>query len=1048
MSQSALAATLPSPSIQATRSRLSSRVRVGLAVLFFLSGATGLVYQLLWVRVLYQAFGSTVQSVTTVVAAYMGGLGLGAWLIGRWADRHPRPAALYGWLEVAIGVFGVASPLVLALSHQAWIAAAQGLSLGPTASIALRFGLAALVLFIPTTLMGATLPVLTRAVSDGEGGALKHELGKLYGLNTLGAVAGTMAAGFFLIEHVGIRYSLWLTAFTNVGLGIAAVGLARGFNPLAPAPRSVAPLAKSAAAANPLRRVALILLAVTAFVALLNEIAWTRVLVMVIGGSTYAFTLVLGVFLLGIGVGSAVVARRSGAFANTAAAAAAAQGLTAAGAALLIGLTSLLPSYIIKIFGIPGLQAPGRLALFGLAIGAVVLLPSVGMGMTFPLLAELASGGRRSSGRAGDVGRAYAVNTVGSILGAVLTGFVLVVTLGTDLTLRAGVALNAIAALMLAFLAARGVPEGSAEHRRLRIPLLLATGLGCLGVAAVMVMPRWNTEEMDIAPAIYGRDLRTPKAIQQFLSHTGSRQLAFQEGRNATVSVWESDQSRALAVNGKVDASDVGDMDTQVMLALAPLAARPGATSAFVIGYGAGVTVGTLADAPGMRRVRVAEIEPAVLAMSSFFSHVNGDALARPTVSAVVDDARSALQLEPEKFDIIVSEPSNPWVAGIATLYTPEFLGMARDRLTPGGVFCQWIQLYQLPIPVVAGIVENVRQAFPHVEVWMASPHDILVLGSLQPFVYDDKWLSQLTGPGAPLEERAREWVGMRNPQDHFGRFLLGPRGVRALTARAGLVHTDDRPALEYQAARRFLDDLNTDHTIDSLLLLRDPAEDRGSLAQMARALAVEPEDWHDLPLVETLHAREPANPEWTARMGMHRLARRDTVGAEVLLKSAGQYPAALLTRAMLALARNDASGSRSLLRATLVAGGDTARVHAALALRAARLDRWSEAAEEAGLALRNARVTFSHPFPQDFLDVVLQELAVNGAPDTARKLIAEAGRARPGWAALYELDALAALRLGDCRAAAGRFAALQQFGVRRSDAGALVRNCQRLLQQ
>jgi spermidine synthase len=1028
----------------ATRSVLASNTRLQLGILFFLSGATGLVYQLLWVRVLYQTFGSTIQSVTTVVAAYMGGLGLGAWLLGRFADRHPRPAALYGWLEVAIGVFGISSPLVLAGAHHAWLALAGAASLSPAASITVRFGLAALVLIIPTTLMGGTLPVLTRAFIGGDREALKPELGKLYGLNTLGAVAGTLATGFFLIEYVGIRHTLWLTAALNVLLGGAAVLLARRFPPVPAATPMGSGPASSPSDASALRRVALVLLAATAFAGLLDEIAWTRVLILALGASTYAFTIILAVFLLGIGIGSALVARRSRSPSDTAGSAAVAQGITALAAVLLVAFLSQLPAYIVSVFHIPGLGAVGRLAHMALAVVAFVLPPAIGMGMTFPLLADLAA--PRVGSRASDVGRAYALNTVGSILGAVLTGFVLVTALGTDLTLRVGIVINGLAALTLALLAARGVFEGSPQHKRLRIPLLGATGLGACALAAVVLVPRWGTELMDVAPAIYGRNLKTPDEAKRFLRHAGSRQLAFREGRNATVSVWESYEGRALAVNGKVDASDVGDMDTQIMLGLLPAAARTGAASAFVIGFGSGTTVATLADVPGMRRVRVAEIEPAVLEMSHFFHHVNRDPLSRPTVSAVVDDARSALQLENENFDVIVSEPSNPWVAGIATLYTPEFLRQARARLTPGGVFCQWVQLYELPIQVVAGIASNVQQVFPHVEVWMASPHDILVLGSEKPIAFDRQWLTSLIGPGAPLEEQAREWLAISEPEDFFGKFLLGPRGVAALRERAGPAHTDDRPGLEYEAARRFIDDINTDDTVDSLLLLRNPAESRGSLAQLARALRIEPEEWHDLPFVRELHRRDPANPEWLVRLGQEQLWRRDTAAAESLFIRSGRYPPALQARALLAVKGNKTSKAPRLINAALAAGGDTVQMEAAAARLAAQEEHWTDASKAMARALKQSRVTFAHRVPYDVIEEVLEALTVSGPPDTARMLIADAGLLRPGWSAMYELDALAALRLGDCKAAYGRFLALEQFGVHRPDAPSLLARCRLLL--
>src|SRR5216117_4146419 len=281
---------------------MRSRPALTYGVLFFLSGATGLIYELLWVRVLYQSFGSTIQSVTTVVAAYMGGLGLGAWWLGRAADRAPRPAVLYGWLEIAIGAFGIISPLVLGLAHWIYIGTAGALSLGGAASVALRFGLAALVLMIPTTLMGGTLPVLTRALMGEDRGLLKPSLGRLYGLNTLGAMTGTALAGFFLIEFVGVRASLWATAAINLAIGAAAISFGRDQSVLevghTPAEEN---LHQPPPTSTALHNLALALLALTAFASLLNEIAWTRVLIMIVGGSTYAFTLILLVFLLGIG---------------------------------------------------------------------------------------------------------------------------------------------------------------------------------------------------------------------------------------------------------------------------------------------------------------------------------------------------------------------------------------------------------------------------------------------------------------------------------------------------------------------------------------------------------------------------------------------------------------------------------------------------------------------------------------------------------------------------------------------------------------------------
>src|SRR5688572_3003692 len=616
---------------------MRSRSALAYSFLFFLSGATGLIYELLWVRVLYQSFGSTIQSVTTVVAAYMGGLGLGAWLFGRFVDRSPRPAVLYGWLEIAIAVFGVISPLVLGLAHRIYIGTAGALELGGGASVALRFGLAALVLLIPTTLMGGTLPNLTRAFMGDDRSQLKISLGWLYGLNTLGAVTGTALAGFVLIEYVGVRASLWSTAAINLVIGAVAIWLGRAAAGV-PTPAPTAPPPDAAPPRrDPLRTLAIVLLGLTAFASLLNEIAWTRVLVMIVGGSTYAFTLILLVFLLGIGLGSVLVARRRQPRSDTAASASLAQGITGAGAAALFVFFGLLPSYIIAVVQIPGLGAIARLLLMGLAVGGVVLVPAIGMGMTFPLLTDLTA--REREARGADVGAAYALNTAGSILGAVLTGFVFVVVLGTQATLRLGLVINGLAALALAAYASRGIAEHSTDDRRLRIRVLTGGVLGTLAIVVALAVPGWSTRLIDLGPTIYARQKMSSAARRSFLDHPGVRQLAFREGPNATVSVWEGEAGRSLRVNGKVDASDRGDMDTQIMAGLAPIAARPGASSAFVIGYGSGVTARVIAAAPGMRRVRVVEIEPAVLEMDSLFYRVNGGVLTWPGVQAVVDDA-------------------------------------------------------------------------------------------------------------------------------------------------------------------------------------------------------------------------------------------------------------------------------------------------------------------------------------------------------------------------------------------------------------------------
>ncbi len=1010
-------------------------------VLFFLSGATGLIYELLWVRVLYQSFGSTIQSVATVVAAYMGGLGLGAWLLGRVADRSQRPAVLYGRLEIAIGVFGILSPLVLGLAHWVYIGTAGALALGGGASVALRFGLAALVLLIPTTLMGGTLPVLTRALMGDDRGLLKPSLGRLYGLNTLGAMIGTALAGFLLIELAGVRASLWATAATNLAIGAAAIALGRERSSADPG-RKPGEDQDKPTARDQLTKVALVLLGLTAFASLLDEIAWTRVLVMIVGGSTYAFTLVLLVFLLGIGLGSLIVARRSEPRIETAATAALAQGISGIGAALLFVFFGFLPTYIIAVFQIGDLSAASRLALMGLAVGAVVLIPALGMGMTFPLLTDLTA--RARTARGADVGGAYALNTVGGILGAVLTGFVLIAALGTQTTLRLGLVINGIAALALAVVASRGIAEGSAEDRRIRRRVLMAGGMGTLALLAATVAPGWSTRLIDLGPTIYARQPMDKAARARFLAHRGVRQLAFQEGRNATVSVWEGETGRSLRVNGKVDGSDRGDMDTQIMLGLAPVVARRGAASALLIGYGTGATAHVLATAPGMKQLEVVEIEPAVVAMDRFFTGVNESVLERPGVRVVLDDARSALQLDRTRYDVIVSEPSNPWVAGIATLYTPEFFRIARSRLSNDGVFCQWIQLYQLPLPVVAGIVRSLQAVFPYVHVWFGGTADLVVLASPRPLTYDRQWLGELLGPGGPMHALSREWLSLESPDDYFGRLLLSDSGVTRLVARATFDHTDNRPRLEFVAARRFLDPTALTYAVfDSLIQMGNRDAATSPFAQL-RILGARRGDAGILPYLDAARRAQPNDVEWTVRSAGIRLAMGDTAQADSLLGVATARAGnadALQMRGLLAAARSQPLAPMAL-REALAAGADTAQIRAAMSLLAVRGTRWGEAATQARGALEAARGTFRHPFPGEFLNQALERIALDAPPGVADSLLTYAAGRRPGSARYREMAAVAALRAGRCEAAAASFVELLDFALQRDNGPAIVREC------
>src|SRR5256712_3575352 len=485
-------------------------------------------------------------------------------------------------------------------------------------------------------------------------------------------------------------------------------------------------------------------------------------------------------------------------------------------------------------------------------------------------------------------------------------------------------------------------------------------------------------------------------------------------------------------------------MDTQIIAGLAPVAARLEPRAAFVVGYGSGVTARVLADVPGMRRVRVVEIEPAVLEMDRFFRHVNDTALARPNLSVIVDDARSALQIDPTRYDVVVSEPSNPWLAGVATLYTPEFFRVVRSRLADDGVFCQWVQVYQLPLPVVAGIVRNVRAVFPHVQLWFGAPGDVMVLGSPRPLRYDRAWLSRLLGPRGALGVLGRESLGVDQPEHYFGHFLFGDAGVARLLERPAIVHRDDRPRLEFLAARRDIARRGTEGEFASLADSRAATqrEDGTSPLRFARALAVRRGDPAGLRYLDAVRRAQPHEPLWTAYTAAILLGLGDTTFADSALPRVAQSGAsreALLLSGLVALRRGQEARARALLSRALTAGADTAETLAGLAALDARAQRWAVAAAETRAALAAARGTLRHPYPREWVSEALTPFALNGPAATADSLLATAVAGRNGWDKMHQLRPVAALR-GGCRGgAAGEVLGLGRLRVEPAEASAWV---------
>jgi spermidine synthase len=749
---------------------------------FFLSGATGLVYEVAWTRSLTLVFGTTTFAVSTILAAFMAGLGAGAAAIGRLVDRGGRPLRVYALLELGIGAFALAFPLVPPLLVPVYRALWEGQHASFVAMSLVRFAILFVLLLVPTMLMGGTLPALARHFETGERAA-GRDAGLLYGINTLGAVAGAGAAGFVLLPWLGLRHTTTAAAAVNLAVGAGALALSlREAGPAAPA------LAhrRRDLRLRPREAGLLGVFALSGFVALLSEVAWTRGLTLVLGSSTYAFTIMLVTFLAGLAGGSLAMARRLGRQPDLVRALALLQagiGLLSLAAAHLFAELPLLYLYLFQT--VSGAAAPMVVGQFALA-GLIMLGPVLLMGAMFPIVVELL-GGRGAGER---VGLAYASNTLGAVLGAALAGFVIIPAIGIAHTLMLGVALSLAAAL--------GVLAVSGRHWR------GASVTAALLVSLPLLAPRWDALSMSSgvykeAP-LFLRLYASPREVFTRLLPQ-FRLLYYRDGPTATVAVTErpsleDHRHLALAIDGKVDASTSGDMPTQVLSGHLPLLLHPEPEKVLVIGLASGVTVGAVARHP-VREITAVEIEPAVVEASWLFAPFNHRPLRDPRVRLVVDDARNLLLRSPARYDVIISEPSNPWMSGPAKLFTREFFQLGRERLRPRGLFVQWLQLYGVTEESLKALVRTFRDVFPHHLVFQPAEGDLLLVGGAEPVLAPPERIGARMGRSGIAEDLAR--VGVRDVFDLLARFRLGETET-GTWAGAGPLNTDDNALIEFSA--------------------------------------------------------------------------------------------------------------------------------------------------------------------------------------------------------------------------------------------------------
>jgi spermidine synthase len=764
------------------------------AALLFGSGCCALVYQIAWVREFRLIFGATTAASAAVLAIFIGGLGLGGVLLGPRADRHARPLGFYAQLEAIIAIFAAVSPLLLALVRTIYIAVGGTATLGDFGGTVLRLLLSTLVLAVPTLAMGGTLPAAARSVTRFAD-ARRRSVAVLYGVNTLGAVVGCVAANFLMLEVFGTRSTLWLAAALNLLIAVVATQMSRSTDDATEEATVEAAEPSPSVAVDAQAPVWFVLTAsgVVGFAFFLMELVWFRMLGPLLGGSVFTFGLILAIALVGIGLGGLLYAIAG----HNRPATVAGFGFTCLLEAAAIAFAYALGN---RLAMLAMMMSP--LTLYGFwaqALGwtvvtAIVVLPAALVaGYQFPMLIALLGRGRAQLGR--QIGLTYATNTVGAIVGALAGGFGLLPLLSaTGAWQFVAVCLVVLGVVAAVLAAQRGA-------RRALAPQLVLLAATIAMIVATGPTAVWRHSEIGVGRSSF-QTLTTPNQVRDW-TRLQDRTLIWEgDGTEAGVAMIRARESYAFYVNGKSDGSAVGDASTQVMLGLLGAMLHPNPRRSLVIGLGTGSTAGWLGAIPSMERVDVAELEPLILRVARETAAVNHDVLNNPKVNITIGDARELLLLSRDRYDVIVSAPSNPFRAGIASLYTEEYYRAATDRLTDDGVFVQWMQAYELDAPTLRTIYATMRSVFPYVESWQTHPVDLVLVASKRPLQHKASALAARIEQ-EPFKSALRNAWRVIDLHGVLAHFVAGNRLSETIASTPGVaLNRDDRNVVEFGLAR------------------------------------------------------------------------------------------------------------------------------------------------------------------------------------------------------------------------------------------------------
>lgn len=786
--------------------------------LLFCSGACALIYQVAWFRELRLIFGASTASSAAVLAVFMGGLGAGGAILGRRADRAANPLLMYAMLELGVATTAALTPLLVAIARAAYLGVGGAATLGNAGATALRLLLSVIVLLPSTFLMGGTMPAAARAV-QGEADDGRRRVAILYGVNTFGAVAGTVGANFLLLETLGTRLTLWSAALLNLLVGVLARSLSRHPESAEAATEDGGAAAEEATPQSAATEIPAWLPPGAAAIAglsfMLMELVWYRMLAPILGGSSYTFGLILAVALSGIGIGGALYGRVRWPATPRAFA------VTCALEALLISIPFAMGD---RLAILSALLRPLAKASFAWSISAwtlvsvIVVLPAaIVSGLQFPLIIALYGRGARAVGR--HVGAAYLANTLGSIVGSIAGGFGLLPLLGALGCWKlvvASLAASALVALWVEVQAARRAGRTPFERPAIAgfVLGLTACSAGCFlttGPTAV-----WRHAGIGAGRADQRLEPISRSKLEGF-AHVYRRSVYWEEdGVESSVALAQT-AGFAFVVNGKADGHSMADAPTQVMSGMLGAIVHPNPKRALVVGLGTGSTAGWLGAIDTMEKVDVIELEPAILRVARDCASVNRSVLDNPKVTTTLGDAREVLRTSRGRYDLIFSEPSNPYRAGISSMYTTEFYTSAAERLEDGGLFMQWMQAYEVEPWVVATVVTTLHATFPHISLWQTMGGDLLLIASKAPAPLDADALRKKIAkePYASALGSAWRTDSLEGVLAHFT--ATSAFSDLLVERRMGTLNTDDLNVLEFAFARSVGSTARADEDIEAL---------------------------------------------------------------------------------------------------------------------------------------------------------------------------------------------------------------------------------------